>query len=232
MTAVVGALAWEFQVSLPLLTENTFHGGAGTYGTMTSVMGVGAVVGGLFSASRPSPGARGLALAAIGGGAAITVAALAPTLPVEYVALLFVGYGSISFNSLAKTTLQLATAPVMLGRVMALWGLAWQGSTPIGGPISGWISDEFGPRWSLLAGGSAHDHGGIARRAGAVPIGPSASGRRHESGSHGTDCHVLIGEPGPVVGEKRSAGKRARGDESLERRPGVPGEGGRDGGPL
>lgn len=153
MTAVVGTLAWEFQVSLPLLSENTFDGGAGTYGTMTSVMGAGAVLGGLFSASRRPPGARGLAVAAIGWGVAITAAALAPTLPLEYVALMFVGYGSISFNALAKSTLQLATAPVMLGRVMALWGLAWQGSTPIGGPVIGWISEEFGPRWSLLAGG-------------------------------------------------------------------------------
>jgi MFS family permease len=153
MIAVVGALAWEFQVSLPLMAERTFGGDAGTYGLMTAAMGVGAVVGGLFTASRRHPGARGLSVAAIGWGVAITAAALAPTLPLEYVVLLFVGYGSISFNSVAKTSLQLAAAPVMRGRVMALWALAWQGSTPIGGPIIGWISEEFGPRWSLLAGG-------------------------------------------------------------------------------
>ena len=234
MTAVVGALAWEFQVSLPLLTVNTFHGGAGTYGTMTSVMGVDAVVGGLFSASRRSPGARGLALAAIGWGAAITAAALAPTQPVEYVALLFVGYGSISFNSLAKTTLQLATAPVMLGRVMALWGLAWQGSTPIGGPIIGWISEDFGPRWSLLAGGLPTITVGLL----ALPV-LSRLDRQLQVDTTKVAVTELTAsdstvefEAGPVVGEKRSAGKRARDDESLERRPGVPGEGGRDGGPL
>jgi MFS family permease len=153
MVAVVGTLAWEFQVSLPLLAQTTFHRGAGTYGAMTSAMGVGAVVGGLISASRARPRARGLSLAAIGWGAAITAAAVAPTLPVEYAVLVLVGYGSITFNSLAKTALQLAAIPVMRGRVMALWALAWVGSTPIGGPIIGWISEEFGPRWSLLAGG-------------------------------------------------------------------------------
>jgi MFS family permease len=72
---------------------------------------------------------------------------------VELVVMLFVGYGSITFNSYAKTVLQLAAKPEMRGRVMALWGLAWLGSTPIGGPIVGWVGQEFGARWSLLIGG-------------------------------------------------------------------------------
>jgi MFS family permease len=153
MIAVIGTLAWEFQVSLPLLASATFHGGAGTYGAMASIMGAGAVIGGLVSASRPGGGMRALGIAAVGWGVAITAAALAPTLPIEFVVLLFVGYGSITFNSLAKTALQLVSAPQMRGRVMALWALAWLGSTPIGGPIIGWIGEEFGARWSLLAGG-------------------------------------------------------------------------------
>jgi MFS family permease len=55
MIAVVGTLAWEFQVSLPLMASKVFHGGAGSYGVMASVMGGGAVVGG------PAPAARALA---------------------------------------------------------------------------------------------------------------------------------------------------------------------------
>jgi MFS family permease len=92
-------------------------------------------------------------VAAIGWGIAITVAAVAPTMPFELAALVFVGYGSITFNSYAKTTLQLAAEPAMRGRVMALWFLAWQGSTPIGGPLVGWIAQEAGARWSLVVGG-------------------------------------------------------------------------------
>ena len=92
-------------------------------------------------------------MAAIGWGIAITAAAVAPTLPLELAALVFVGYGSITFNSYAKTTLQLAAEPAMRGRVMALWFLAWQGSTPIGGPLVGWIAQETDPRWALVVGG-------------------------------------------------------------------------------
>jgi MFS family permease len=153
MIALVGTLAWEFPVTLPLMASRVFGGGAGTYGLMTSVMGVGAVVGGLVSAARAKLTARSLCLAAIGWGASITVAAIAPSLWTELVVLLFVGYGSITFNSYAKTTLQLAARPEMRGRVMALWGLAWQGSTPIGGPLVGWIAQATDPRWSLVVGG-------------------------------------------------------------------------------
>jgi MFS family permease len=153
MVAVVGTLAWEFQVSLPLLAGVTFHGGAGLYGAMTAVMAAGGVAGGLVSAARSQAGPRALGRSAIGWGIAITVAALAPTLALEFAALVFVGYGSITFNAYAKTALQLASTPVMRGRVMALWALAWVGSTPIGGPIVGWIGEHVGARWSLLAGG-------------------------------------------------------------------------------
>jgi MFS family permease len=153
MIAVIGTLAWEFQVTLPLMASQVFHGGAATYGLMASLMGVGAVVGGLISAARPRPRTRALCLAAIGWGLAILAASAAPSLPLELVAMLFVGYGSITFNSLAKTTLQLAAEPSMRGRVMALWALAWLGSTPIGGPIVGSIGQAVGARWALVAGG-------------------------------------------------------------------------------
>jgi len=153
MIAVVGTLAWEFQVSLPLMASKVFGGGAAAYGVMASVMGAGAVAGGLVAAARSRPRARALCLAAIGWGIAILLAAAAPTMPLELAALVFVGYGSITFNSMAKTTLQLAAEPTMRGRVMALWALAWLGSTPIGGSIVGWIGQDAGARWSLVVGG-------------------------------------------------------------------------------
>jgi MFS family permease len=162
MVAIIGTLAWEFPISLPLIAQHVFHRGVGTYGVMASLMGVGAVAGGLVTASRGSIRAPSLSFAAIGWGIAITAAALAPDLPAEYVAMLFVGYGSISFNSLAKSTLQLASSPAMRGRVMALWAVAWLGSTPVGGPIVGWVGQELGARWALIIGGVPTLIAGIA----------------------------------------------------------------------
>jgi MFS family permease len=154
LITVTGTLAYEFPITLPLVARGAFHGGAGTYGVMAAVMAVGAVAGGLVTAARGNRRRAGtLAFAAVGWGVAILAAALAPDLAWELVALLFVGYGSISFNSLSKTALQLAAEPAMRGRVMALWTMAWGGSTVVGGPLVGWAAGEFGSRWSLVVGG-------------------------------------------------------------------------------
>jgi MFS family permease len=59
------------------------------------------------------------------------------------------------FLARANTTLQLEALPEMRGRVMALWAVAFIGSTPIGGPIIGWIGQHAGPRWGLAVGGGA-----------------------------------------------------------------------------
>ena len=55
MLALVGTLTYEFQVVLPLLARGPFEGGPGTYGLLTSAMGAGAIIGGLFVAGRGAP---------------------------------------------------------------------------------------------------------------------------------------------------------------------------------
>lgn len=155
LMAVVGTLAYEFQVVLPLMARFVFDGGAGTYGAMSSCMGLGAVVAGLLLAGRPRSGHRSLVGTAYVFGGVILLAAAAPTLALELVALVGVGAGSIAFLALANTTLQLGAAPEMRGRVMALWSIAFLGTTPLGGPLVGWVSEHLGPRAGLALGGAA-----------------------------------------------------------------------------
>ena len=155
MMAVVGTLAYEFQVALPLLARFTFDGDAGTYGTLSAVMGLGAVIGGLATAGAGRRPATALAHTAVVFGTLHMAAALMPTLAATYVAMLFVGAASIRFLALGNATLQLAAAPEMRGRVMALWAVAFLGSTPIGGPIIGWIGEHIGPRWAMGLGATA-----------------------------------------------------------------------------
>lgn len=152
MMALVGTLAYEFQVTLPVAAQRVFHGGSETFGVMTAAMGVGAVVGGLVTATRGSTGLRTMIVASAVFGTCIAFAAVAPVLVVEFVALVLVGYASISFLSQGNSTLQLATDPQMRGRVMALWSVAFLGSTPIGGPLIGWITSVAGARTGLGVG--------------------------------------------------------------------------------
>lgn len=155
MMALVGCLAYEFTVVLPIVAKQTFAGGAQTYGFMTAAMGIGAVIGGLFVAARGTTGLASLIRSAGVFGIAILAAALAPYLWVEMIALALVGAASISFMARGNSTLQLEAAPSMRGRVMALWAVAFLGSTPIGGPIAGWITENFGGRAGLILGAAA-----------------------------------------------------------------------------
>jgi MFS family permease len=155
MTAAIGMLAYEFQVSLPLFDTEALHHGAEGYGLMTAAMGVGAVAGGLATAALGRTGTKPLVLAAGAFGLFIVLASLAPSLPLELVALVFTGAASVGFMSTSNSTLQLASVPAMRGRVMSLWFVAFQGSTPIGGPLIGWIIAEQGARAGLGVGGIA-----------------------------------------------------------------------------
>jgi MFS family permease len=155
MMAVIGTFTYEFSVSLPLFAEVTFRQGPATYAAMTAAMGVGAVVGGLYTASRGTGSPQRLISAALLFGGAVLMTAVAPSLPLALLALVAVGFCSIGFTSLGNATLQLATSAEMRGRVMALWTVAFLGSTPIGGPLIGAIGEHVGPRWALALGGVA-----------------------------------------------------------------------------
>lgn len=155
MMALIGTLAYEFQVVLPVLAKHTFGGNADAYGFLTAAFGFGAVVGGLAVASRRPRGLRSVALAAAAFGSTLLLAAVAPNLVAEVVLLALVGAASVAFMSRGATLLQLTAAPAMRGRVMGLWAVAFLGTTPIGGPIVGYVAQHAGPRWGLAVGGLA-----------------------------------------------------------------------------
>ena len=136
---------------------------------MTAAMGVGAVGGGLLVAARGRTGlaaalarSRGVRRRAAPRGAGADPAARARSRSCSSA-----GRASRSWRP-ATRTLQLAAAPEMRGRVMSLWFVAFQGSTPIGGPLLGWAMGWAGARVGLGAGGVA----ALARRA------PRGSSRR------------------------------------------------------
>jgi MFS family permease len=155
MMALVGMLTYEFQVTLPVVAGHVFHGSSEVYGIVTGSMGVGAVIGGLWTASKGKTGTHAMVRAALLFGLFVTFAALSPKLWIELIALALVGFASVSFLSMANSTLQLETDPQMRGRVMALWAVAFMGSTPIGGPLIGWITSLAGARTGLGVGAAA-----------------------------------------------------------------------------
>ncbi|MDN5919742.1 MAG: MFS transporter [Pseudonocardia sp.] len=182
MMALVGCLAYEFQVVLPVVASETFGGDGSTYGFLTAAMGAGAVVGGLVVAARGRTGIRAMVWTSTAFGVVLAGAAAAPTLWAELVAMALVGAVSVAFLSQGNSTLQLAAAPHMRGRVMALWAVAFLGSTPIGGPIAGWVSGHLGGRGGLAMGAIAclvaAGLGALTIRRAAVAPGPEIPAER------------------------------------------------------
>lgn len=155
MMAIIGTLTYEFTVSLPLLSEISFHGSASTYAVLTIAMGIGSMFGGFYTARNKKPTQKNIIVNAFLFGLMVLLAAVMPTLSLELIAIVLVGFFSIIFLSYGNVILQLESTPEMRGRVMALWAVAFLGSTPIGGPIIGWIGQYAGPRYSLVVGGIA-----------------------------------------------------------------------------
>lgn len=153
--AIIGTLTFEFQVSLPLIAQFTFHGDASSYALLTGSMGIGAAFGGILFAGRKTIKRRQLITSSLLFGLAVLSASFMPSLLLSALALVFVGMASINFSSLGNSILQLESSPQMRGRVMSLWSVAFLGSTTFGGPIVGWFAQVGGARWGLALGGIA-----------------------------------------------------------------------------
>jgi MFS family permease len=159
--ALVGTLSFNFQVILPLMARNAFHGSAATYAALTTAMAVGAVSGALAAGARQRVDSALLAGAALAFGVFSLAAAAAPTLALEIIVLAATGAASVTFAAGINSVLQLEAAPAMRGRVMALYSVVFLGSTPIGGPIAGWLAGAAGPRSPLVLAGVAALLGGV-----------------------------------------------------------------------
>jgi hypothetical protein len=90
---------------------------------------------------------------------------MAPVLPLQIAALVPLGAVSVTFAAGINSTLQLGADPLLRGRVMALYSVVFIGSTPIGAPLVGWLSEAAGPRAGLVLGGTAALIAAIGSRA-------------------------------------------------------------------
>ena len=156
LMAIVFTLCFNFTVLVPLMAERTFHGDARTLGLLSAMAGIGMFSGAIVMANRATPpSGRRLAIFTTLFGAATIVAGLAPTLLDAYLLMVPLGVSAMLFAITANSTLQLNSRPDMRGRVMALYGVVFLGSTPIGAPIIGWIGEHVGPRAGFLVAGLA-----------------------------------------------------------------------------
>ena len=154
LMAIVGAVAYEWQVMLPLFATLSFGGDARTFGLMFSAIGIGAVGGGLFVAGTRSVTSGVLVRWTIVFGCAFIALATMPVLWLALVMLVVVGGFSSVIRAQSATLVQLNARPQLRGRAMGLLTMAFAGTTPIGGPLVGTSIEAIGARPTIAASGA------------------------------------------------------------------------------
>ncbi len=155
MMALIGTFAFNFQVTVPLLVEGPLHGGTGTFTLLFSVLSLGSLIGALRTARRTTVKPQQLVQAAGAFGVAMVLLALTPGLVVAFPVAVLLGLASITFMTTSTAIVQLLAGAEYRGRVLAIQAMVFLGSTPIGGPIVGWVSDAVGPRAGIALGAVA-----------------------------------------------------------------------------
>lgn len=152
MTTIIGTLAYNFQVVFPLFVTKDLGGTDTTFTMLYSTISFGSLVGALAVARRRSSSVRMVALAALAFGAGMALLALTPTATIAFVLAPAIGIASIAFMTQSTAIVQTEALPEMRGRVLALQSMVFLGTTPIGGPLVGWVAESFGARWALVLG--------------------------------------------------------------------------------
>lgn len=151
---VIGTFGLNFPVTLALMAREEFGRGATEYGLLTTMVAIGSLAGALLSGRRTGrPRQRFLVISAVGFGVIEVAVGLMPSYVLLAVALIPMGWITLTSTIAANSTVQLGVDPTMRGRVMALYLMCFMGGTPLGGPLIGVASDLFGPRAGLVGGG-------------------------------------------------------------------------------
>ncbi|MEU2112254.1 MFS transporter [Streptomyces sp. NPDC019507] len=154
LVGFIGTFAFNFPIWLTAFADKVFHAGAGTYGLFNTLMAAGSLAGALLSARRASARLRMLLGAAALFGVLEIAAAFSPSFWLFAALLVPIGMVGLTVNVTANSSVQMATDPVMRGRVMSLYMMVFVGGTPVGAPIVGWITDTYGVRAGMATGGA------------------------------------------------------------------------------
>jgi MFS family permease len=152
MLAIIGVLSYNFSVTFPLLVTRSLHGSDATYTFVYSAFSFGSLIGALVVAHRGHVRFRAIVVSAAALGVALGMLAVVPSplaaLPVAVV----LGLASISYMTSTTAIVQVISTPSMHGRVLALQTVLMIGTTPLGGPLLGWIADNWGARLPVAIG--------------------------------------------------------------------------------
>ena len=149
---LVSTFAFNYGVALPKLADEVW-GNEKHFGWVLAVTSFGSMLGALINARKVRITYRWVASMTIVLGVANIGLAWAPNIVVAFLWSVPLGVGGAAMISSANSITQQESPPDMRGRLLALTAVAFLGSTPIGGPVTGWVADVISVHWALAYGG-------------------------------------------------------------------------------
>ncbi|MBI2935489.1 MAG: MFS transporter [Chloroflexi bacterium] len=140
---------------MPIVADRVFHMGAGGYGVLFSLAGIGALVGGFLTASLGGVRNIGLLLLATGGAFSLLLIALGnvPWVTVAFPIMVGIGAGQSMFMALGNGFLLTSTPQRVQGRVMSVNAMD-RGLQPAGSALGALIADVYSAGLALAVMGS------------------------------------------------------------------------------
>ncbi|HEX3355898.1 MAG TPA: MFS transporter [Tepidisphaeraceae bacterium] len=133
-----------FQTLMPMFVEDLAPAshGAKVFGFLGTAVGVGALAGAIYLASRRTVIGLGRIMAAAGVfmGVAMAWFAITKVLWLAMIMAAFTGLGTIIAFAAGNTMLQALVDDEMRGRLMAFYIMAVMGTAPVGSIIAGWVA--------------------------------------------------------------------------------------------
>ena len=152
MVTILSVFAWNWHAILPIYTTDVLDGDAGLFGFLVSTMSLGSFVGAIVSARMEKVAGRHLVWAGFAISGAMLTLALAPGIAASIAGLLLLGAAGTTFVVASQARIQLNSGKEMIGRMMSLFTIGWQGSRPLGAMLAGVIIDVRGPRYAFGLG--------------------------------------------------------------------------------
>ena len=154
-TFMMGTFGFNYSITNTLMSTAVFHKGAGEYGMLGSIMGIGSLTGALLAARREKPRIRFVFVFLGGFALSLVLSAVSPHFWVFAAVMIPIGLCSVSVMVVSNSIIQVDVPINLRGRVMALWGIATLGLTPVVSPALGWVGDHFGARATVWVGAVA-----------------------------------------------------------------------------
>ncbi|WP_274649266.1 MFS transporter [Paenibacillus humicola] len=146
LVTVIGTIAFNFNVLIPVFTRTVLHLDEKTYGGLMSCLGAGSLIGAVTVGlrSKIGPKLKVSVVCSIVISIGLFLIGLSGSVMVTGLLLLATGICTIAFSTNSNSLLQMNARDEYRARVMSVYSLVFAGSTPLGNLLTGYAADRFG----------------------------------------------------------------------------------------